>query len=350
MLNKPSAALGAFIRFAVLCFSTAAGADSIINDDLIVTGNVCIGFDCTNNYSFAEDELVLSENNTRIAFGSAGQFRLAANSSLNGGDNEFRIDAIQEPIVLVGESAVIGSTFYYLPDAVQQPDGTLVVALVEENGLVSLSNLPDLASDAKIALTPGQTAILPAGSWTNTTSIFYETVRDTPITSTATSGGFDAQITGGAESLVAFDESGSIVTLGKNSERVAGAVSVGSDTTQRQFLEVADAVSANDVINVGQLTRSLSLPKASILRSRLQAETSRLEGVSAMTAAMSALQPNPRAQGPVSISLGLGSYKGETAAGVGMLFRVSDASHLQLSFAGAEDTSPQTSISLKIVW
>jgi hypothetical protein len=150
------------------------------------------------------------------------------------------------------------------------------------------------------------------------------------------------------QSAVVFDEVGNMVTLGINSEDVANAVSVGSPTTLRQVQVVANAVEVTDVITLGQLTSTLSIPSS--LSDRIQSQTSRLEGVSAMTAAMSALQPNPRAQAPLSISLGLGAYEGKTAAGVGLLFRVSDASHYQVSLAGSEDTSLQTSLSFKIVW
>ena len=74
--------------------ATGSMADTVINDDLIVVGNTCVGQDCTNGMAFNGNELILRENNTRIAFGSDGQFRLAASSSVNGGANEFRIDGI----------------------------------------------------------------------------------------------------------------------------------------------------------------------------------------------------------------------------------------------------------------
>ena len=42
--------------------------DFVINDDLIVDGSACIGFDCVNGESFGFDTVRLKENNLRIKF------------------------------------------------------------------------------------------------------------------------------------------------------------------------------------------------------------------------------------------------------------------------------------------
>ncbi len=76
--------------------------DFVINDDLIVDGSACIGFDCVNGESFGFDTIRLKENNLRIKFqdtSSAGSFptndwQLTANDSANGGASRFSIDDI----------------------------------------------------------------------------------------------------------------------------------------------------------------------------------------------------------------------------------------------------------------
>ncbi|MCP4658330.1 MAG: hypothetical protein GY856_23195 [bacterium] len=76
--------------------------DHLINDDLIVDGSACIGFDCVNGESFGFDTLRLKENNLRIKFEDTSvaasypdnDWQLTANDSANGGANKFSIDDI----------------------------------------------------------------------------------------------------------------------------------------------------------------------------------------------------------------------------------------------------------------
>jgi hypothetical protein len=73
--------------------------DQIINDDLIVDGSACIGFDCVNGENFGFDTLRLKENNLRIKFQDtsnsasfpSNDWELTANDSSNGGGNYFGI-------------------------------------------------------------------------------------------------------------------------------------------------------------------------------------------------------------------------------------------------------------------
>ena len=82
--------------------SSLAEADFVINDDLIVDGSACIGFDCVNGESFGFDTIRLKENNLRIKFddtSTAASFprndwQLTANDSANGGASKFSIDDI----------------------------------------------------------------------------------------------------------------------------------------------------------------------------------------------------------------------------------------------------------------
>jgi hypothetical protein len=73
--------------------------DQVIADDLIVTGSICVGFDCVDGESFGFDTLRLKENNTQIAFDdtstSAGfannDWKLMANDSGSGGASKFTV-------------------------------------------------------------------------------------------------------------------------------------------------------------------------------------------------------------------------------------------------------------------
>lgn len=68
--------------------------DFVINDDLIVIGSTCIGFDCVNGEVFGFDTLRFKENNTRIQFNDTSgssfptnNWQIRANSSQSGGEN-----------------------------------------------------------------------------------------------------------------------------------------------------------------------------------------------------------------------------------------------------------------------
>ncbi len=77
-------------------------ADFVINDDLIVDGSACIGFDCVNGEVFSFDTIRLKENNLRIKFDDtsvvpgfpATDWQLTANASANGGASKFSIEDI----------------------------------------------------------------------------------------------------------------------------------------------------------------------------------------------------------------------------------------------------------------
>jgi len=76
--------------------------DQLILDDLIVTGSLCVGFDCINGESFGFDTIRLKENNLRIKFQDtstsasfpSNDWQITANDSTNGGANKFSIDDI----------------------------------------------------------------------------------------------------------------------------------------------------------------------------------------------------------------------------------------------------------------
>ncbi len=74
--------------------------DVLHYDDVIITGSLCVGFDCVNGYSFGFDTIVLREHNLRVYFDDTSytasyprnDWRLVANDSTNGGASRFSIE------------------------------------------------------------------------------------------------------------------------------------------------------------------------------------------------------------------------------------------------------------------
>ncbi len=100
--SKKLLGTSAIAAFATVAFTYGAHADFVINDDLIVDGSACVGFDCVNGESFGFDTIRLKENNLRIKFDDTSvaasfprtDWQLTANSSANGGASKFSIDDI----------------------------------------------------------------------------------------------------------------------------------------------------------------------------------------------------------------------------------------------------------------
>ncbi len=72
--------------------------DSLVYDDQIVTGSICVGFDCANGESFGYCTLKLKENNLQLCFEdtSAGSFptndwKIQINDTTSGGASYFTI-------------------------------------------------------------------------------------------------------------------------------------------------------------------------------------------------------------------------------------------------------------------
>jgi hypothetical protein len=102
MTNLAKLKTTAIAGFAIGMIGTAASADQVILDDLIVDGSACIGMDCVNGESFGFDTLRLKENNLRIgavdtsssASFPSNDWQLTFNDSANGGANKFSVDDI----------------------------------------------------------------------------------------------------------------------------------------------------------------------------------------------------------------------------------------------------------------
>lgn len=72
--------------------------DQVIQDDLIVTQSLCVGFDCVSGEVFGFDTIRLKENNLRIKFFDTSvspfpgtNWEITANDSASGGANRFSI-------------------------------------------------------------------------------------------------------------------------------------------------------------------------------------------------------------------------------------------------------------------
>lgn len=87
---------------ALSLLGTAAMADQVFLDDVIVDGSLCVGVDCVNGESFGFDTIRLKENNLRIkaqdtsasASFPSNDWQITFNDSSNGGANKFSIDDI----------------------------------------------------------------------------------------------------------------------------------------------------------------------------------------------------------------------------------------------------------------
>jgi len=86
--------------------------DVVVNDDQIVTGSLCVGFDCVDGEGFGFDTIRLKENNLRIKFedtSSTGSFptndwSIVVNDSSEGGGNYFAVEdvtGIKTPFTIV---------------------------------------------------------------------------------------------------------------------------------------------------------------------------------------------------------------------------------------------------------
>ena len=363
-MSKPFCNFLPILGFVVLLsIPTQVVGDTVINDDLVVTGGTCAGFDCNIGVNFSDSELVLKENNNRVVFGSPqggpGHFRLTANSNINGGRNEFRIDQMQAPANTTVNLQMNSGTFISGGVAVVQGDGSLYVQL-------DSARLSVVASTSKVdqdfTYTPGQIVVIPAGSYSSIGS-FYRYDTTVAVVPAGGGTGFAAAETN-AVSTVAFSGDGNMVTLGSGADYVAGSVSVGATGQEQLVQEVEDGTAATDLANLGQLNSVITPTPEAIpslaanaikslgtgLSENIAAQAVRLDRVSAMTAAMSALQSNPRAQGPLSVSFGVGTFEGEAAAAMGVLMKTSNNSNFRLMLAGSNKSNLQTALSFKIVW
>ena len=211
---------------ALLTFiaSPLAFSDEIISDDLIVIGNTCAGFDCADGQVFDTEVLRLHENNTRIRFidNSAGDvlgqsWMMIANGNNDGGNNYFQFEARS-----------------LTEDTIRFSDGTYPVL---DCSVATGPPAPFPFVDCIIT-----TDFIPVGD--------PVLVHDftPPYTNTMTVPWFTV-----SSGLYLGTSADSTVSIGSDSETVAGAVSIGKAGLERKLIHVAKAMAATDLATVADV-------------------------------------------------------------------------------------------------
>jgi hypothetical protein len=104
--------------------AVTAPADVCYNDDLIVDGSLCVGFDCVCGESFGFDTIRLKENNLRIHFEDTStsasfptnDWRIVINDSANGGASYFAVQDVDGGANVFVVEASAGSNALYVDD------------------------------------------------------------------------------------------------------------------------------------------------------------------------------------------------------------------------------------------
>ncbi len=110
------------LALAIASVSMPGFSDTVILDDQVVNGSLCVGQDCVNGESFGFDTLRLKENNLRIKFQDtsttssfpSNDWQLTANDSSNGGLNKFSIDDVDSGRTPFTVEAGAGSDTLYI--------------------------------------------------------------------------------------------------------------------------------------------------------------------------------------------------------------------------------------------
>jgi hypothetical protein len=98
--------------------------DVLHYDDVIITGSLCVGFDCINGESFGFDTIILKEHNLRIYFNDTSytasyptnNWRITINDSTNGGASFFSVDDVDDGTSIFKIEAGAPSNSIYVED------------------------------------------------------------------------------------------------------------------------------------------------------------------------------------------------------------------------------------------
>jgi hypothetical protein len=102
-----------------------SGAKDILHyDDVIITGSLCVGFDCQDGESFGFDTIILKEHNLRIYFNDTSytasyptnNWRITINDSTNGGASYFSVDDVDDGTSIFKIEAGAPSNSLYVED------------------------------------------------------------------------------------------------------------------------------------------------------------------------------------------------------------------------------------------
>jgi hypothetical protein len=98
--------------------------DVLHYDDVIITGSLCVGFDCADGESFGFDTIILKEHNLRIYFNDTSytasyptnSWRITINDSTNGGASYFSVDDVDDGTSIFKVEAGAPSNSLYVED------------------------------------------------------------------------------------------------------------------------------------------------------------------------------------------------------------------------------------------
>jgi hypothetical protein len=102
-----------------------SGAKDVLHyDDVIITGSLCVGFDCADGESFGFDTIILKEHNLRIYFNDTSytasyptnSWRITINDSTNGGASYFSVDDVDDGTSIFKVEAGAPSNSLYVED------------------------------------------------------------------------------------------------------------------------------------------------------------------------------------------------------------------------------------------
>lgn len=213
-------------------------ADTVYSENLTVTGNTCIGFDCANDQAFSVAPLELKENNLRIRLQDTGaptetvtvlgddyylssdqmggSWNLNANESGNGGIDYFGIEQATDNVIpRLSDGTAINYTCYYT--------GTTTPISGEAN-----TDIMDVSVDGTI----------PQGEPWETE--YCENVSEPLVRN-------GLRFTPGA-----IDSSGG-VALGFSADTREATVSVGNASKLRRLAHLAEALDGADVLTVARM-------------------------------------------------------------------------------------------------
>jgi len=115
---------GKFVTDTATAEGIARPQDVLHYDDVIITGSLCVGFDCADGESFGFDTIILKEHNLRIYFNDTSytasyptnSWRITINDSTNGGASYFSVDDVDDGTSIFKIEAGAPSNSLYVED------------------------------------------------------------------------------------------------------------------------------------------------------------------------------------------------------------------------------------------
>ncbi len=163
----------------------------------------------------------------------------------------------------------------------------------------------------------------------------------------------DGSVAVGANARVESGAANS-VALGQNSvASEANTVSVGSAGNQRRITNVANGVNDSDAVTMYQLNSTAAAFQSQFdqMDARMDNMDDRIDDVGAMSAAFSALIPNPRVTQSTHFSIGVGAYEGSSALAGGLFHFIDDCTFVNVGVAhGFRDGETAARAGISIGW